>query len=66
VAPDEAMHVGDHLIADVEGARAVGITPVFIDRRAALRFQTAPHPELAPGTYVVSSLAELFDILEGM
>jgi putative hydrolase of the HAD superfamily len=28
----ETMYVGDHLRADVEGARGVGITPVLIDR----------------------------------
>jgi putative hydrolase of the HAD superfamily len=32
VKPDVAMHVGDHLQADVGGAAAVGITPVLIDR----------------------------------
>jgi putative hydrolase of the HAD superfamily len=32
VLPDEAMHIGDHLQADVGGASAVGITPVLIDR----------------------------------
>jgi putative hydrolase of the HAD superfamily len=33
VAPEEAMHVGDHYYADVLGARAVGIHPVLLDRR---------------------------------
>jgi putative hydrolase of the HAD superfamily len=28
----EALHVGDHLYADVQGARLAGIKPVFIDR----------------------------------
>jgi putative hydrolase of the HAD superfamily len=28
----EAMHVGDHLQADVSGASSVGITPILIDR----------------------------------
>jgi putative hydrolase of the HAD superfamily len=30
--PKTALHVGDHITADVEGARAVGITPVLLDR----------------------------------
>jgi putative hydrolase of the HAD superfamily len=30
--PTETLHVGDHLIADVAGARAAGIKPVLIDR----------------------------------
>ena len=30
--PQEAVHVGDQLTSDVEGARGVGINPVLIDR----------------------------------
>ena len=33
VEPREAVHVGDALREDVEGARAVGIRPILIDRR---------------------------------
>lgn len=32
VSPEEAVHVGDHHYADVLGARAVGMTPVLIQR----------------------------------
>ncbi|MCE2405096.1 MAG: HAD-IA family hydrolase [Dehalococcoidia bacterium] len=32
VAPAEAIHVGDQYEADVQGARAVGIQPVLLDR----------------------------------
>jgi len=32
VEPNEALHVGDQVYSDVEGARAVGITPVLLDR----------------------------------
>ena len=32
VLPAEAMHVGDQRSSDVEGARAVGINPVLLDR----------------------------------
>jgi len=32
VAADEAVHVGDHLYADILGAEAVGMYPVLIDR----------------------------------
>ncbi len=32
VSPSECLHVGDHLYADVGGARSVGITAVLIDR----------------------------------
>lgn len=30
VAPDHAMHVGDHIVADVAGCSHVGMTPVLI------------------------------------
>ena len=32
VEPKEAVHVGDQIFSDVEGARRVGIRPVLIDR----------------------------------
>ncbi len=35
VEPGEAVHVGDQLETDIDGARAVGINPVLIDRHAA-------------------------------
>ena len=31
-APVEAIHVGDQLTSDIDGARAVGINPVLLDR----------------------------------
>lgn len=33
VSPEEILHVGDSLHADVGGARAVGIAPVLVDRQ---------------------------------
>jgi putative hydrolase of the HAD superfamily len=32
VGPEEAVHVGDSIEGDIEGARSAGIEPVFIDR----------------------------------
>lgn len=32
VSPQEVIHVGDHLLADIEGPLRVGIFPVLIDR----------------------------------
>jgi putative hydrolase of the HAD superfamily len=32
ILPEEAMHVGDHPLEDVEGARGAGLTPVLIER----------------------------------
>ena len=59
VEPDEAIHVGDHLDADVEGARRMGIAPVLIDRRD--RFETA---DLPSGTPLIRSLAELIPLVD--
>lgn len=50
---NQAMHVGDSLTADVEGARALGIRPVLLDRD--VRYP----PERTSGTAVIHSLAEL-------
>ena len=50
VAPADAVHVGDDPVADVEGARAAGITPVLVTREGAAS---------APGVRGVRSLAEL-------
>jgi putative hydrolase of the HAD superfamily len=50
VAPSEALHAGDSIEDDVEGARAAGITPVFLSRDGG----AAP-----PGVTTIASLAEL-------
>lgn len=59
VSPGEAIHVGDHLDADVVGAQGVGIQPVLIDRRE--RFQPADVPEGVP---LIRSLTELIPIVD--
>jgi putative hydrolase of the HAD superfamily len=59
VAPGEAIHVGDHLDADVAGARGVGIQPVLIDRRE--RFQPADVPNDTP---LIRTLTELIPIVD--
>ena len=46
----EAVHIGDSIPADVEGARGAGITPVFVQRTPG-----TPPPDGVP---VVGSLAE--------
>jgi putative hydrolase of the HAD superfamily len=51
VRPDEALHVGDDLVADVGGALAAGVDAVLVDRDGE---QDAP-----PGVRVVRTLAEL-------
>ncbi|MDP9467975.1 MAG: HAD-IA family hydrolase [Chloroflexota bacterium] len=59
VEAGEAIHVGDHLDADVGGARRAGIQPVLIDRRD--RF--APG-DLPAGTPLIRSLAELIPLVD--
>jgi len=59
VAPGEALHVGDHLDADVEGARAVGIDAVLIDRHG--RHQPGSVPD---GVSVIGTLTELLPIID--
>jgi putative hydrolase of the HAD superfamily len=59
VEAGEAIHVGDHLDADVEGARRAGIQPVLIDRRD--RFAAGEIPDRTP---LIRSLAELIPIVD--
>ena len=56
--PEEALHVGDSLHADVGGARASGITPVLLDRRG--RYS----PQQTNGAAIIRSLAELPPLLD--
>jgi putative hydrolase of the HAD superfamily len=50
VDPGDAVHVGDSVAEDVEGARAAGISPILVRRGSE------PEP---PGTAVVATLTEL-------
>jgi putative hydrolase of the HAD superfamily len=59
---EDAWHVGDTIEADVEGARAAGLTPVLIDRDRARRGGAAPEERLR-GVPVISSLAELLPLM---
>lgn len=59
VEPAQTIHVGDHLDADVAGARAAGIQPVLIDRHD--RFTDADLPENTP---LIRSLEELIPIVD--
>lgn len=56
--PEETLHVGDSLHADIGGARACGITPVLLDRRG--RYS----PEETGGASIIRSLAELPPLLD--
>lgn len=59
VTHGEALHVGDHPECDVEGARAAGLTPVWMNRagRAWPEHLPAPHA-------VVSNVGELRRLLK--
>jgi putative hydrolase of the HAD superfamily len=54
---DYTLHIGDSYIHDVLGARAVGITPVLLDRGRHLK-------ERSVDCLLVHSLTELLDLLE--
>jgi putative hydrolase of the HAD superfamily len=54
VGPSEALHVGDSVAEDVEGALAAGIAAVLIDRKGVLP------PEAVPANVArIASLSEL-------
>lgn len=55
--PDYSIHIGDSYIQDVLGARAVGITPILLDRAHRLTEQNVD-------CILVHSLDELLDLLE--
>ncbi|MGI8999743.1 MAG: HAD family hydrolase [Candidatus Limnocylindria bacterium] len=59
VPPESVIHVGDHVDADVEGARGVGIKGVLIDRAGRYRADEVPE-----GVPVIRSLDELLPIVD--
>lgn len=66
VAPEEALHVGDSLRADVGGAAGAGIRSVWITRRVRdperlLREHAGPPPD-----HRVADLAELASLLDAL
>jgi putative hydrolase of the HAD superfamily len=52
----EALHVGDSYDADVVGAQAAGLTPIFVDRRG--------QEEKTEGYLRVRNLSELLEIID--
>lgn len=57
VPPESVIHVGDHIDADVEGARSVGIEGVLIDRRG--RHQPPP-----PDVTMIRSMEDLLPLVD--
>lgn len=55
--PDYTIHIGDSYIHDILGARAVGITPVLLDRNRNLE-------ESNVDCFLVHSLYDLLELLE--
>ena len=59
VTPEESIYVGDRQLEDVQGATAVGIHAVWVNRYA-----NPPDPDLPEPAYQISSLLELPGLLE--
>ena len=59
VPPASVIHVGDHLDADVEGARGVGIEGVLIDRSG--RYAADEIPDDVP---LIRSLEDLIPLVD--
>ncbi|MGH2481909.1 MAG: HAD family hydrolase, partial [Ktedonobacteraceae bacterium] len=55
--PDYTLHIGDSYILDVLGARAVGITPILLDRDRKLQASKID-------CIVIHSLTEIIDLLK--
>lgn len=63
VEPESVWHVGDDLKTDVAGARAAGITAVWLNRRGLVRRESDPQADLeilslsslVPGTRLIRS-----------
>jgi putative hydrolase of the HAD superfamily len=62
VAPEEALHVGDRLEADVRGATELGMATVWITRRVRNPGETLESHEGPRPTHVIADLAELRQI----
>ena len=58
LAREETVHVGDDPTADVEGARAAGLAPVWLNREGSPWPLESPAPELA-----IASLEHLPELL---
>ena len=61
VVPDEAIYVGDALVDDVLGAKGVGLSVAWVNRRGGL-----PAPQIPEPDYEIRSLGELPEILQAV
>jgi len=63
VEPEETLHVGDSLVADVQGAAALGIRPVWLTRRVADPEAALESHTGLPPHWILRDLRELEDRL---
>jgi HAD superfamily hydrolase (TIGR01493 family) len=66
VAPEEVLHVGDSLRADVGGASPLGIRTVWITRRVSDRAQALGKHEGPPPDHEIADLRELPALLDAL
>lgn len=59
IDPEETLHVGDRLDADVEGAAAAGLVPVWITRRVPPGERALPRHGGARPAHVIRDLVEV-------
>ena len=64
VAPDEVLHVGDNLSADIAGAAAVGLRTAWVTRRVREPEERLGKHEGPAPDFVVADLAELCDLID--
>lgn len=63
VAPEEAIHIGDHATADVRGAAAVGITPILVQHGGIPPWD--PTVGVADdGVQTITSIPQVIDLLK--
>jgi len=62
-APDETLHVGDNLAADIAGAAALGMRTAWITRRVAKVDEALANHTGARPDHVVADLRELAEIV---
>lgn len=60
VPPGHAWHVGDNLATDVAGAKAAGLTAVWLNRTGCSRRESDPEPDVE-----IPSLSNLLALLAG-
>jgi putative hydrolase of the HAD superfamily len=59
LGPEAVWHVGDSLANDVAGAKAAGLTSVWLNRSATKRSIEAPQPD-----FEITSLSALVGLIE--